>query len=327
MGFQFRQPRSKMPKLDITISSSQRTTVAGPSNMNQQRVIPETPSVQSDDPWCEDDDDEFFVLASQKADEVQAQAAALISQPMHLCDPDTSYTRFRQDVRPVHSTQLNHIDEFDMDEDIFSNVPDFVPSAQQPGTSTENKENNGRTAQTCQNDVRSTSDLAAKEQKEKIQNEYFAEKNKALKKQIDSLQGQLSKVNQKCTTKEGEASTLRYEVDSKNREIDKLRKERMEEAVEMEKKYSEQIFALEKKIEMQRTELEFKVKSIKMCVVKEDVNVRIVWFLLQNLEILNKKSRKSLNDSVAMEPGGSSTSVELYNLFKLHPNPLTFPGY
>lgn len=264
MGFQYRQPRPKMPKLDITISSSQRVVAAGPSNMNQQKVLPDAPA-QNEDAWCdEDDDDEIFVLASQVADQFQANAAALISQSMNnICDPDTSYLRFRQDVRPVHSTQFNAIDEFDKDEDIFSNLPDFGTNAPQPGTSTENKENNGH--QNAHIAARVSADTAAKEQKEKIQNEYFAEKNKALKKQIDTLQGQLNKVNQKCTTKEGEASTLRYEVDSKNREIEKLRKDRMEEAMEMERKYSEKVAALEKKIEKQRSELEFKVSYHNSC--------------------------------------------------------------
>lgn len=265
MGFQFRQPRSKMPKLDITISSSQRTVTSGPSNMNQQNKPAEAPA-QSEDVWCDDDDDDdaLLVLASQVADDFQAKAAAVISQSMNICDPDTSYNRFRQDVRPVHSTQMNAFDEFDNDEDIFSKVPDFVPNADRPGPSTENKENNGQNVQnhpTGPSDVRVSSNIAAREQKEKIQNEYLAEKNKAMKKQIENLQAQLSKMNQRCTTKEGEASTLRYEVDSKNREIERLRKERMEEAGNTEKKYSEQITALEKKIETQRSELEFKVNT------------------------------------------------------------------
>lgn len=253
MGFQFRQPRSKMPKLDITISSSQRTA-AGPSNMNQQRDVNVSPA-QVEDAWCEDEEDEIFVLASQAVEQVQANAAVVISQSMNNRDHDMSYTRFRQDVRTVHSTQMNPIDEFDNDEDIFSNLPDFVS----PMPVAENGQNvqNKQGAQTV---CRSSSiEIKAKEQKEKIQSEYYAEKIKAQKKQIETLKDTLNKVNQKCTTKEGEASTLRYEVDSKSKDIERLRKEKMEETVEMEKKYSEKITTLEKKIEEQRSELEFKV--------------------------------------------------------------------
>lgn len=266
MGFQFRQPRSKMPKLDITISSSQRIVAAGPSNMNQQRV--EQPA-QSEDAWGEDDEDELLILASQAVEQVEANAAVIISQSMN--NHDMSYIRFRQDVRTAQSTQLNPIDEFDNDEDIFSSVPDFVVNPAQPAPSVENKENKAQHAinhQNAQNQPstsaayvpRVTSDDKTREKKEKVQNEYYADQLKQKTKQIQTLKESLNKVNQKCTTKEGEASTLRYEVDAKSREIERLRKEKMEEAIHMEKKYSEKIIALEKKIEEQRSELQFKVK-------------------------------------------------------------------
>lgn len=263
MGFQFRQPRSKMPKLDITISSSQRS-VAGPSNINQPKVIPDTPT--QEDAWCEDEEDEIFVLASQAVEQVQANAAVVISQSMNIRDHDMSYTRFRQQARTVQSTQLNHIDEFDNDEELFSNLPEFN-GVQVPGP-VENKENSGQNGQNVQiqsSSSRTSTDNKAREQKEKMQTEYYAEKLKLQKKQIETLKETLSKVNQKCTTKEGEASTLRYEVDSKNREIERLRQERMDEAVEMEKKYSEKITTLERKVEEQRSELEFKVGSFGFC--------------------------------------------------------------
>lgn len=264
MGFQFRQPRSKMPKLDITISSSQRIAVAGPSNLNQQRESTEAPA-QSEDAWYEDEEDEIFVLASQAVEQVQANAAVVISQAMNTTDHDISYNRFRQNARTAQSTQLIPFDDFDNNEDIFSNVPDFIPNTVQPPQVTNHRENNGQMPSNpvvSQNLVRVPSDTSIKtrNEKEKIQNQYYAEKLKAQKKQIEQMKETLSKLNQKCTTKEGEASTLRYEVDAKSREIEKLRKERIEEAVDMETKFGEKITALEKKIEKQRTELEFKVK-------------------------------------------------------------------
>lgn len=263
MGFQFRQPRSKMPKLDITISSSQRIAVSGPSNMNQQRAVPGAPA-QSEDAWCEDEEDEFLVLASQAAEQVQANAAVVISQSMSIRDHDMSYTSFRQEARTAQSTQLNPIDELDNDDDLFSNVPDIIPNAILPAPAAENTEYNVQTAQNQnrQNSLRISIDNKAREQKEKMQNEYYTEKLKMQKKQIETLKETLNKMNQKCTTKEGEASTLRYEVDSKSREVERLRKERMEEAVDMGKKYAEKITALEKKLEEQRCELEFKVNSL-----------------------------------------------------------------
>lgn len=268
MGFQFRLPRSKMPKLDITISSSQRVAVAGPSSSQQQRD-----AAMAEDAWCEDEEDEIFVLASQAVEQVQANAAVVISQAMNSqAVHDISYNRFRQNVRPVHSTQINEnlFDAFDNDEDIFSNVPDFVSQVVPPAT--ENNENNVQMAQPNNNDNQNRSSPtnvdratensigARNNQKEKIQNEFYGEKIKAQKKEIEQLKESLNKLNQRCTTKEGESSTLRYEVDSKSREIERLRREKMEEAVEIEKKYAEKMLALEKKIELQRTELEFKVK-------------------------------------------------------------------
>ncbi|XP_031634094.1 uncharacterized protein LOC116347582 [Contarinia nasturtii] len=306
MGFQFRQPRSKMPKLDITIQSSQRIT-AGPSNMNPQRdIVAETPT-QPDGNWS--DEEEFFVLSSQAADMVHTSASVVISQSMNsLANHDMSYTRFRQEVRTVHSTQINPIKEVlnDDDDDLFSNIDEPIPNAIQAAPNAETPKTNGQNVQNQQfsqnfnrpSTSTSTVNNKLKEQSEKIQCQYYAEKIKAQKKQIETLRETLNKVNQKCTTKEGESSTLRYEVDSKSRDIERLRKEKMDEAVQMEKKYSEKITALEKKIEEQRSELEFK-----------------------NIEILNKKSRRSLNDSVmTTEPETSWSIVELHHLFKLHTN-------
>lgn len=275
IGFQFRQPRAKMPKLDITISSSQRIASTGPSTSQQARD-----AAMIEDAWCEDEEDEIFVLASQAVEQVQANAAVVISQAMnsqaaHSSTHDFSYNHFRQNVRTVHSTQINDdpMDVFGNDEeDIFSNVPDFVSNNVQPPAG--NKDNNGQVAQqnhannqqqqqpqSSQNNVggHASENASVRNQMEKIQTEYYGEKIKVQKKEIEQLKETLNKLNQRCTTKEGEASTLRYEVHSKSTEIDRLRRDKMQEAVEIEKKYAEKISALEKKIETQRSELEFKV--------------------------------------------------------------------
>lgn len=339
IGFQFRQPRAKMPKLDITISSSQR---AGPSSSQQARD-----AGMAEDGWCEDEEDEIFVLASQAVEQVQANAAVVISQAMNSqairsASHDVSYNHFRQNVRAVHSTQINDnpMDMFDNDEeDIFSNVPDFVLNNAQP--TTENKESNGQAAQQNnapnhhneQQQQSSQSNVAghaseytgARNQIEKIQNEIYAEKLKVQKKEIEQLKETLNKLNQRCTTKEGEASTLRYEVHSKSTEIDRLRRDKMQEAVEIEKKFAEKIAALEKKIEIQRTELEFKVNASQFTDtfgfnIDGISKFSILYFVSQNIEILNKKPRRSLNDSTIQDQAGPSSSSldhELNYIFRL----------
>lgn len=330
MGFQFRQPRPKMPKLDITISSSQR--IAGPSTSQQSRDV-----AMVEDAWCEDEEDEIFVLASQAVEQVQANAAVVISQAMNsTADHDITYNRFRQNVQTVHSTQINGnpMDVFDNDEeDIFSNVPDFVSNTVQP--STENKENNkgqmvqqnnNQHHQNSQDNVAgpSTANTAVRNQMEKIHTEYYGERIKSQKKEIEQLKDTLNKLNQRCTTKEGEASTLRYEVHSKSSEIDRLRREKIQEAVDIEKKYAEKIAALEKKIETQRSELEFKVIVNHRSTYH--FNILNMPFDLQNIEILNKKSRRSFNDSAIQAESSSSPDFDVNYIFKLHTNLISSDG-
>lgn len=56
-----------------------------------------------------------------------------------------------------------------------------------------------------------------------------------------------------------QASTLRYELELNKQQSDKIRKDKMTEIMQLEKNFSGKIGALEKKIEAQRSEIQFKV--------------------------------------------------------------------
>lgn len=56
-----------------------------------------------------------------------------------------------------------------------------------------------------------------------------------------------------------QASTLRYELELNKQQSDKIRKDKVTEIMQLEKNFSGKIAALEKKIEAQRSELQFKV--------------------------------------------------------------------
>lgn len=71
----------------------------------------------------------------------------------------------------------------------------------------------------------------------------------------------------------------------------------MSEIMQLEKQFSEKIVTLEKTIEAQQTKLEFK-----------------------NIEMLQKKSRKSLNESVIVTEPDKPAEEELYNLFRSNLN-------
>lgn len=112
---------------------------------------------------------------------------------------------------------------------------------------------------------------------------------------------------------------MRYELEHKTQQFDKVRKDKMAEIMQLEKQFSVKITDLEKKIESQQTELEFKViyqilthtisrisgKTAKMLFI----------LILQNIEMM-KKSRKSMNESIVTEPDRLADEETLYNLFR-----------
>lgn len=59
-----------------------------------------------------------------------------------------------------------------------------------------------------------------------------------------------------------QASTLRYELDLNKKSVEQLRKKQMSDSSQLEKEYIEKIAKLEKIIETQRSEIEFKVTSL-----------------------------------------------------------------
>lgn len=72
-----------------------------------------------------------------------------------------------------------------------------------------------------------------------------------------------------------------------------MRKDKVTEIMQLEKQFSEKIVTLEKTIEAQQSELEFK-----------------------NIEMMQKRSKKSLNDSVMVVEPDAPAEEHLYNLFR-----------
>lgn len=73
---------------------------------------------------------------------------------------------------------------------------------------------------------------------------------------------------------------------------DRLRKEKMTELEQLEKNYVEKIASLQKIVEKQQTDIQFKVSRLNIIVAALHA------FHFQNIEILNKKPRRSLNDTM-----------------------------
>lgn len=205
-AFRFRESanRAKMPKLDISITSSQSL----PSNQFRAPAPLKPPT--SNNIWGDDEDDEeFIMLASQAAEKVEAHAESVITQAMNFHgDLDMSYGRFRNEVEA--STQLTFppqkdvINDFmrDDDEDIFSHIPDYpnVPDVQTPSTSKQ-PENSAR-ADKAKEEAQKRLENAKKE----AQTTALTKRLQEAKKEIENLREALSKTTEKCQIKEGEVN-------------------------------------------------------------------------------------------------------------------------
>lgn len=211
-GFQYRQPRSKMPKLDITISSSQSVSsrLAGPNPGSSHATNHQ--HVDAEELWGGDDDEEFILLASQAVEKYEANAEMVISQSMNPnMNLDISYGQFRNEVRS--STQFDDcamIDEFDND-DIFSNIPDDV-CASKPSTSTATTNNdagnfkmpNAPAAAIPSTSSHDEQKRKTEQAKNEAQQSFLTDMIKTQKKDLDNLRESLKKVTDKCQIKEGE---------------------------------------------------------------------------------------------------------------------------
>lgn len=204
MGFHHRAPRSKVPRLDISIVSSQRITT-GPSQTlpDHEQNAP----AQSDDMWGSDEDDEFIMLASQAAEKVEANHEMAISQAMNARDLDMSYGMFRREVKT--STQKNSaIDNFmEDDDDILSNVDlnsVVKEAANKPSTSKEYPKQSNVFAVPAAPAPCNEQAKKLEKAKSDTQHTFMAEKLKAQKREIDTLKENLAKLTEKCQTKEGE---------------------------------------------------------------------------------------------------------------------------
>lgn len=152
-AFQFRLPPSKMPKLDITITSGQamaasqtvglsqmpassRMPAPWPHQQQQQQQQPQ-PAQQSEDIWGDDGDDEMILLASQVADQCEAASQMVISEAMNFTAHNLSYGRFQNEVdtstqlpAPIKNKTKFAFDDADGFEDLLSQVPYFANGQQ-----------------------------------------------------------------------------------------------------------------------------------------------------------------------------------------------------
>lgn len=260
-GFQFKKPRPKIPKLDIQIHSSQTyvasQTVASQQNAPAHRLAaPRQPAPESDDMWGDEDDSDFIMLASQVADRVEERFDVVLSQSLNFSvGNDLSYGLFQREVdastqlrMPIKNTEIN--DLMSGDEEDFLNIPmpekaGDIDKTLQPSTSNNNQKND-----------------ALKNAQIEAQATYLQTKIREQKKQIETLKESLTKSSEKCQQKEGEASSLRYELKLKQQMNDNLRKEKMAEIGALESKYTDKVNKLKKALEAQKNESEFKVSSM-----------------------------------------------------------------
>lgn len=223
-AFQYRAPRAKVPKLDITTSSRQWNPIPGPSKPPDHNRMTATSHQakqpqQSEDMWG-DEDAEFIMLASQAVEKVDAHAEQVISQAMNLHEIDISYGRFRREVEA--STQMNKplavndiMNDFmcsNDDEDLFAKLPDYQPVAtisKSPiaiPTVNENASERDDVFEMPANQHRITKQNQQKVEKAKIeaQTTFLSNKLRDQKREIENLKENLMKINEKCQTKEGE---------------------------------------------------------------------------------------------------------------------------
>lgn len=227
-GFQYRMPRAKMPKLSITVSSSQRSQIPSTSavhrhqpNQNYARIPqPEMPK-ESVDLWG-DEDDELVMLASQVAEKVEANAEQVLTQAMGFHNASINFEKFRKEVQA--STQLpeedDFVNEFHCDTDdviLFADLPEIDEIAVQPIRPSTSKEKSKRP--TIEIDRKKSNEGVSVTAKTSMQQKSNSETSKLQicttfysnqmrdhKKDMEALQENFSKMNEKLQTKEGEVT-------------------------------------------------------------------------------------------------------------------------
>lgn len=245
-----------MPKLDLQIYSSQE--IMASQLASQQMSVPsfrapaaarQQPAPESEDMWGDDEDNDFIMLASQVADRVEAHPDVVMSQHPPNNTIDISYGLFQREVDsstqmgpPIKNTEI--IDLMSGDEEDFLNIPmpekmKSIDKTLQPGPSNEKLKNAQTEAQT----------------------KYMQNQMRDQKKEIELLKRNLEQANEKCQQKEGEASSLRYEMNLKEQMADRLRKEKMVEIGALESKYVEKVHRLESAMEALNRENDFKVSN------------------------------------------------------------------
>lgn len=205
-GFQYRPPRSKKPKLNLTRNG--------------------TPPPQHNIDWGDDEDEEFIMLASQAAEKVEANAEMVLSQAMHMNNTTLNYDNFRRNASS--STQIRRpmsvIDEFMQDDDLFAEIPDDVVAATQPpkpastllppplppppASVPQQSEDlfSASMSSAAVIAVPQSQQQRVENAKMTAQNTYLSNRVRDQKREIESLKEALAKLNEKCQTKEGEVN-------------------------------------------------------------------------------------------------------------------------
>lgn len=271
--FEFKQPKSKFQKLDITQTSSQ---ILNPITINVAKDS--SKSINNEDNCIWDDDDEFILLASQAAEKVNA-----MKEGIGTIDSFTQFTRHADAITSSSSTQRktdsvisNFLDDND-DDLVLSQIPTFETNFVSPA-----KKNNeilikNKMIDKPENNlpltsIPSTSKNAQNQYSSNLQNNIdrketvcikFMEKDLEKKKIcIESLQEKIKISNELIQTKDGETKILRYELQLIKKRNDDLRREKFEEIERIKCENLNKIKNLELELNAQKTELEFKVKSL-----------------------------------------------------------------
>lgn len=274
--FEFKQPKSKFQKLDITKSNSQIPNPITIINVANDSVK----SINNDDTciW-EDDDDELFLLASQKAEKVNA-----MKEGIGTIDTFTQFTRDANPASSLSSTQqksdsaiTNFLDDND-DDLVLSQIPTFetnLPNAANViGFSIQDKfPAKSITKVLTSTQIPSTSKNSKIQHFSNVQNNVENDNNKKacinfmeedLEKQktfIESLQEKIKIAHEIIQTKDGETKMLRYDLQLIKKRNDDLRREKLEETERIKCENMTKMTKLEYELNAQKTELEFKVST------------------------------------------------------------------
>ncbi|XP_055683517.1 ATR-interacting protein mus304 [Lutzomyia longipalpis] len=212
---------NKRAKLDLKITSNVKFNTGSESQSNSSVQIPDSPpkaqpdstSTNKTDLW-DDDPDDFILLASQYAEQVEK-----IVQPTNVIDlTDITFDRFSREVNASTQVGKNNPavpDLFGGDDDFFKDLPEDV-DRDAPGPSRanndkvpqKNAENPPKTPK-----LRTSSGPCGTENNPNTQVDYLMNEIKILRKENEKLKMENSKTFEKYQQKDGEITILRNELE------------------------------------------------------------------------------------------------------------------